>query len=143
MEFSLDGPLGVDESASWLAERIKEYHLPGIDGQLGIHLSSSLELIGYCGLFQYPDIEGSRENEVSYRLLPQHWGNGYATEAARAIRDHAFSDLGIDRLVALIDPANVRSIRVAEKLGMVYEKPVLLEGYDHPDHLYAVHNAGR
>ena len=66
--------------------------------------------------------------------MPNSWGYGYATEAARAVRDYAFSELNLNRLVALIEPVNQRSIRVAEKLGMRYEKDVMLEGYDYPDY---------
>jgi RimJ/RimL family protein N-acetyltransferase len=42
------------------------------------------------------------------------------------------------RLIAIIDPANVASIRVAEKIGMYYEQEVMLEGYTHPDHVYMI-----
>jgi RimJ/RimL family protein N-acetyltransferase len=95
-------------------------------------------VIGYCGLFAFPDINGRPEIEIGYRLERAAWGNGYATEAACAVRDYAFAILQIPRLIALIDPANVASIRVAEKIGMRYEQEVLLPGYTHPDHVYVV-----
>ena len=65
------------------------------------------------------------------------WGKGYATEAVCTVRDFAFATLGIKRLIAMIDPSNVASIRVAEKIGMKYEKEVMFEGYSHPDHVYS------
>ncbi|HSJ87148.1 MAG TPA: GNAT family N-acetyltransferase, partial [Anaerolineales bacterium] len=99
---------------------------------------SSSGLIGYCGLFHFPDVNGQEEIELGYRLKRAAWGQGYATQAARAVRDFAFHALNIKRLIALIDPENVSSIRVAEKIGMHYESDVTLEGYDHPDHVYAV-----
>jgi RimJ/RimL family protein N-acetyltransferase len=80
---------------------------------------------------------GSREM-IGYRLRRASWGSGYATEAARAVRDYAFGELKISRLIALIDPGNLASVRVAENIGMRYEKEVLLEGYSHPDRVYAV-----
>jgi RimJ/RimL family protein N-acetyltransferase len=46
--------------------------------------------------------------------------------------------LGLRRLIALIDPGNLASIRVAEKAGMHYEAEVMLEGYDHPDRIFAI-----
>lgn len=49
-------------------------------------------------------------------------GNGYATEAATACRDHARYDCGVHRLIAIIDSANVPSQRVAEKIGLGYER---------------------
>jgi RimJ/RimL family protein N-acetyltransferase len=66
------------------------------------------------------------------------WGRGYATEAARAVRDFAFGDLGMQRLIAIIDPSNIASIRVAEKIGMHHDAEVMLEGYTHPDHVYII-----
>jgi len=93
--------------------------------------------LGYCGLTWFPDINGRPEVEVGYRLARQCWGRGFATEAAIAVRELAFSDFGLDRLIALIDPANQRSIKVARKLGMTYESDVLLDGYDYPDNVYS------
>jgi RimJ/RimL family protein N-acetyltransferase len=55
--------------------------------------------------------------EIGWALARAHWGNGYATEAARAVRDWARAERGFDRLVSLIAPDNVASQRVAERLG--------------------------
>jgi len=55
--------------------------------------------------------------ELGWAISRGHWGRGYATEAARAVREWAYDDHGIQRLISLIDPRNVRSIRVADKLG--------------------------
>lgn len=93
---------------------------------------------GYCGLFEFPDLAGRFEIEIGYRLARAWWGRGFATEAARAVRDYGFEVLSLSRLVALIDPGNRPSIRVAEKLGMRYERDVMLPEYTHPDHLYVV-----
>jgi len=95
-------------------------------------------VIGYCGLFFFPDIEGQAEVEIGYRLARSVWGKGYATEAAKAVRDYAFNVLRLERLIAMIDPSNIASIRVAEKIGMHYEKEVMFEGYTHPDHVYVI-----
>ena len=64
------------------------------------------------------------EYELGWAILSRCWGRGYATEAARAVRAWAFAERGIERLISLIDPANVRSIRVAEKLGAQAEQLV-------------------
>ena len=56
--------------------------------------------------------------EVGWRLARPAWGRGLATEGARASLRHAFQGLGLQALISIIDPANERSIRVAEKLGM-------------------------
>jgi RimJ/RimL family protein N-acetyltransferase len=62
--------------------------------------------------------------ELGWALIRAHWGNGYATEAAAAIRDWAHESGSIDRLVSLISPDNVRSQRVAERLGAVRTETV-------------------
>jgi RimJ/RimL family protein N-acetyltransferase len=75
--------------------------------------------IGTCGLLVFPD--GKQRVEIGWRLEPAAWGKGYATEAARAARDWAFANVpGLDRLIAVIQPGNAASIRVAEKLGMTF-----------------------
>jgi RimJ/RimL family protein N-acetyltransferase len=55
--------------------------------------------------------------ELGWTLVRRHWGNGYATEAASAVRDWARRELGVERLISLINPANAPSQRVAERLG--------------------------
>lgn len=62
--------------------------------------------------------------ELGWAIASAHWGHGYATEAARAVRAWAYEERGFDRLVSLIDPRNVRSIRVAVKLGAEPEELV-------------------
>lgn len=93
--------------------------------------------IGYCGLFRFDDINGQPEIELGYRLAKQFWGRGIATEVATAVRDMACDELGIKRLISLIYPDNLRSIRVATKLGMVCTGEAFLPGYCHADHVYA------
>jgi RimJ/RimL family protein N-acetyltransferase len=68
------------------------------------------------------------EVELGWLLAREHWGNGYATEAALALRDWAFAERGLTRLISLINPENVRSIRVAERLGERYERDVEVRG---------------
>jgi len=60
------------------------------------------------------------EIEIGWRLNRHAWGKGYATEAARPIVAHAFQTVGLDRIVAEIDPANSASIHVAEKIGLKF-----------------------
>ena len=143
MESSDDGPLSTQEVGVWLQDHISGYeHSSGIE-ILAVELKSTSEFIGYCGLTQYPDIDGATEIENSYRLARPFWDYGYVTEAASAVRDFAFSKLHVTRLVALVEPTNRRSVGVAKKLGMRCEKEVMMEGYDHPDDLYSMHNEGR
>lgn len=61
-------------------------------------------------------------------MHPRHWGQGYATEAARAALNHGIATLGIKRIVSLIRPENVASIRVAEKIGHVLVEEIEIQG---------------
>src|SRR5437764_5813136 len=70
-------------------------------------------LLGACGIARRP----GQPPELGYWLGVPYWGNGYATEAARAVIDHAFSDLGYDALVAGARVSNPASRRVLEKCG--------------------------
>ena len=120
----------------WLARCIRDYQKRGW-GPWAVIENASGNLIGYCGLFHIPDVNGPPEIEIGYRFARESWGRGYATEAVLAVRDWAFLSLGLTRLIAMIDPDNTASIRVAEKAGMRYEQDVILEGYTHPDRVYA------
>jgi RimJ/RimL family protein N-acetyltransferase len=74
-------------------------------------------VLGNCGLTE-KNIDGVDEIELVYLLFASEWGKGYATEAALAVQNHAFSQLRLSRVVALIDPLNTASERVALRLGM-------------------------
>lgn len=133
-----DGPQSAEWVRGWLSSALESYHRRGY-GPWAVIEKSSGELIGYCGLFHYPDINSRPEIEIGYRLARAFWGRGYATEAVTAVRDHAFASLGLTRLIALIDPANAASIRVVEKAGLRHEGEVMLAEYDHPDLLFSIH----
>lgn len=133
------GIQSLQEIQYWLADAINQYKLRGF-GPWAVTRKDSETLLGYCGLFYFADLAGSKEIEIGYRFARSQWGHGYATEAAAAVREHAFNQLRIARLVAMIDPGNTASLRVAEKLGMHYKKEIMLEGYTHPDYLYEIIN---
>jgi len=75
------------------------------------------ELIGWSGLQYLP---GTQEVEVAYCLAKPFWGQGLATEAARAGLDFGFEELELESIVAIVHPQNAASIRVIEKLGMTF-----------------------
>jgi RimJ/RimL family protein N-acetyltransferase len=126
---------------AWLHRCLHSYQARGF-GPYAVVERQQREVIGYCGLFFMPDVGGQPEVELGYRLARAWWGQGYATEAAMAVRDYAFAALGLNRLIAMIDPHNTASLRVAEKLGMHYEQDIMFDGYTHPDHVYVVTAAG-
>jgi len=75
------------------------------------------KFVGQCGLL-LQHIDESTIMEIGYSLLPQHWGKGYALEAARKCRDHAFSNNYTNELYSIIHPENRSSEKVAENNGM-------------------------
>jgi ribosomal-protein-alanine N-acetyltransferase len=96
------------------------------------------KFIGRCGLLPWT-IDGQPEVEVAYTLARGYWGQGLATEAARAILQYGFEKLNLARLICLIDPQNTASQRVAEKIGMTLEKKVAgIDGDNIPTLIYAV-----
>ncbi len=86
------------------------------------------ELIGFCGL---DHLWGGDEIEIGYWLAPDYWGKGLATEAAQAVLEYGFDQLGLERIVAVAHPENQASIRVLQKLGMAFERTVVREGLEH------------
>jgi RimJ/RimL family protein N-acetyltransferase len=85
-----------------------------------IHKESH-RFIGRCGLLPWV-IDGQPEVEVAYMIDPAFGRQGLGTEAARAILDYGFNQLGLLRLICLIDAENVASIKVATNIGMSFEK---------------------
>ena len=88
-------------------------------------------------------VDGVTEIEVGYHLRTGLQGRGLATEAASACRDHARDVLGLERLIAIIDPRNRPSQRVAEKLGLVVERESDNHGrWSSPRRIYAMSWSG-
>ena len=96
-------------------------------GHWVLELRATGELVGRAGLYYPPDWPAL---ELGWAVARPHWGNGYAGEAARTAMDWARDELGTDHLISLIDDDNLRSQRVAEKLGMQQEGRVEVRGFD-------------
>ena len=97
-------------------------HYPELGLWATIHKETG-QFIGRCGLLPWT-IDGQREVEVAYTIAREYWGQGLATEAARGILEYGFAQLHLSRLICLIDPENVASQKVAEKIGMSLERNV-------------------
>lgn len=95
-------------------------------GEWALTPRDSDDMVGLCGLIDWPDLDGHAEMEVAYLLGRASWGRGFATEAASAIRDWAVRELGRERLICLVYHDNVASAAVARKLGMSWEKDVVM-----------------
>jgi RimJ/RimL family protein N-acetyltransferase len=101
---------------SWLKRNLDHQNEYGYGLFSVIHKESGT-LIGDCGL-ELMESEGAAE--LGYDFRSDYWNHGFATEAALAVRDHAFDSLHLPRLISLIRVGNVASKRVAEKVGMKF-----------------------
>jgi [ribosomal protein S5]-alanine N-acetyltransferase len=120
-------PLTVAESEAWIESNRERYARDGY-GLWAVELRGG-EPLGDCGLVRR-EIEGEWEVELGYHFGRRFWGNGYATEAATACVERATA-LGIERLVALILPANVRSQGVARRVGFQPGRELIHAGRPH------------
>lgn len=100
-----------------------------------VQLKETGESIGICGLIRRDQLN---DVDIGYAFLPRYWSKGYAIESALAVKREARDVIGLDRIVAIVDPRNTGSIRVLEKLGMKYEKMVKLADDDIELKLFAV-----
>jgi ribosomal-protein-alanine N-acetyltransferase len=100
------------------ARPLNDYNMHGY-GRMACIEKSSGRLVGFSGLKFVDDLQ---ETDVGYRFLPDCWGKGYATESARVLMAHVREAFGIKRVIGLVQPANVASARVLEKLGLVHER---------------------
>jgi [ribosomal protein S5]-alanine N-acetyltransferase len=92
-------------------------------GLYAVELKSARDLIGLCGLVKRDFLPSP---DLGFALLPDFVGQGYASEAARAVMQHAHSTLGIERLYAIVKRGNQRSVRLLERLGFRREGPYLI-----------------
>ena len=92
-----------------------------------VKLKATDESIGMCGLIKRDTLE---DVDIGYAYLPKFWSKGYAVEAAQGVREYAKNVIGLNRIVAIVDPENEGSIRVLEKIGLKFERMVRLSEDD-------------
>jgi RimJ/RimL family protein N-acetyltransferase len=112
MRFSL-GVFSGEQTTAFL-EKLMDWERRGLPSQFAVIHRASNRLIGYCGFF-HQQVDGTDEIEIGYRLHPDYWGRGLATEAVQAVRDHAFADLKLPRVISLIHPDNLPSRLLPKK----------------------------
>jgi RimJ/RimL family protein N-acetyltransferase len=114
------------ETEAWIAAVRRSHATQGYAPWAVVDLETT-SVIGYCGCGR-TRVGGRFECELGYRIRVSHWGQGLATEAARAACDHAQGSLGLPRLIAIVRPDNRASVRVAEKAGFRYEQEGVYQG---------------
>lgn len=128
MRFSVTGTRNRDETRAWFDKVLRVAAEEGL-GFLAATRKTDGEYLGHAGLLPQV-VDGKDELEIAYWFRRIAWGQGLATEAARALRDFATTELGRTRLVSIIDPGNTGSRRVAEKNGMRLEKTTVWKGIE-------------
>jgi RimJ/RimL family protein N-acetyltransferase len=126
MRYMGDRPLTTEAVENGIRATIARYERHGY-GFWALVRRESGEILGHCGAQVW---DGTTDVELGWLLGRRHWGKGYATEAATAVRDWAFANLGVPRLVAVADPGNARSLAVMERIGMTRVGPADYKGYD-------------
>ena len=128
MEFFPE-PLTTEASDALFHRARQHFNRHGF-GPFAVELIATGTFIGFIGL-SVPSFEAhfTPAVEIGWRLAFEYWGMGLATEGARAVVDYGFSRLGLRQIVSFTAPANIRSRRVMEKLGMTHD---LADDFDHP-----------
>lgn len=116
------GQMTRDKAWRHMAAIVGHWELKGF-GIWAVEEKSSSDLVGCIGLWEP---EGWPELELGYWLVGSAHGKGYATEAGLRARTFAYKELGAATLVSYIDPKNVPSMRVAERMGATNEKTIEL-----------------
>jgi RimJ/RimL family protein N-acetyltransferase len=116
----------VEEARAMIEDALRDWEAEGI-GPFVLETTAERQVVGQAGLMifdtrgwtasTWADAGSHAQPELGWSLMRAHWGHGYATEAAAAIRSWAYEFRDVDRLVSLISPDNTRSQRVAGRLG--------------------------
>jgi [ribosomal protein S5]-alanine N-acetyltransferase len=116
MKYIADGkPASRDAVAQRLARFLR---YPTLYPDLGIWRATRRDNGKFIGWFALNYAGKSTDIEIGYRLLPEAWGRGFATEGAAALLDYGFDDLGLDRVIGVTHPGNKASQRVLTKAGL-------------------------
>ncbi len=127
MAYIGDGTPRTSEEAAASFDQIRKGWTRGPFGLFAIELLENQQFIGFCGLSEpafLPEVLPSVE--LGWRIRRDMWGNGLASEAARAVADWAFDTLEQQRLVSVIHVNNLASHKLAEGLGMVRERRTIV-----------------
>lgn len=122
----MGGPKDEAGAWFWFCHDVAQWALLG-HGALMVDLTVSGTTVGQVGLNGGPKFP---ETELGWQVYQGNEGQGYATEAAAALRDWAFASLPVDSLVSYTDPYNAASIRVAKRLGAVPDPEALCQDPD-------------
>lgn len=121
MRFMGKGPPSVEDERRAIERHIENYYEKLGFGLFVVELRQTGHPIGRCGIIRQ-SIDGVEREEISYLIGRSYWGQGYAAEGAKAVIELAANRFALRRLIALILPANVASVNVAQKCGFELER---------------------
>lgn len=116
----------VEQFLSWIYTHYREDEHTGLKI---IENRKTGEPMGHAGIV--PQVmNGQKQFEIGYWVAKAYWGQGFATEAAEAMKDYAEQEMHLTNLIALIQPGNKASMRIAETIGMHLNKTEMLNGQE-------------
>ena len=124
IQYTGDGPFDDVKAAEHFLRHYKPYQKYGY-GRWAMIRKTDQAFLGWCGLKYSPDLD---ETDLGFRLYRKYWNQGYATEAAHASLAYGFKKKGLTMIVGRAMKVNGASIRVLEKVGMVYWKEYDFDG---------------
>jgi len=100
----------------WIEGALKKYENKEY-GLLAVELKDSGEFIGMGGILLW-ELNGKKEHEIAFSIIPKYWNNGYATEIAQTIKNYCFKNIDANRFISIVHVENIASAKVAKKNGM-------------------------
>ncbi len=128
------GLRSIDDARRFLLEGSWTCQEKAGHGQFLVELKEDGVPAGICGLLYRPVLELT---DIGFAFLPEHWGRGYAYEAAQAVMEYGQTALGLKKIVGLTSEDNLASIKVLRKLGMSFERIVKMADDDPGTVLYS------
>ena len=136
-----EGPFSDDEVRAWLDGQLLRYARDGF-GLWAVDRRDTGQMVGQCGI-SWQDIDGVRRPEIGYHVMRRFWHHGIATEAAKACRDYAFTQLGMDEVYSQVRDINVASMNVAIRMGMTIRSRFMktYRGVEMPHYAFSIRAA--
>jgi [ribosomal protein S5]-alanine N-acetyltransferase len=118
--------LTLQNAQDWIHQAIELNQQTGL-GKWAVWEKASGQLVGMGGLTPW-QLEDEKLVDITYRLRQSAWGQGLGTELAMALVTYGFKERGLPQITATITPDNISSKNIAEKLGMNYDRQIILLG---------------
>lgn len=121
-----DSPFESVEEAERFLASYDHYEKYGC-GRWAVITSRDSGFIGWCGLSYTARLD---EHDIGFRFFKSKWNQGYATESAKACIDYGFEKLKLKRIVGRVMKENIPSLKVLEKIGLQFIKPIVFSGHE-------------